>query len=153
MDKEIYLHVSSSDSKVYFPLNNGANFCVKLNTPLELNGSWVVGVCELNIKNVNLGVNIDKGCSSLGVECNICTGLVVNGLHTRVLRIIPLDEENVNELYTLVFYLPVEARFIDTLQFRVTNGCGEEVTFKLEEKEESLKDIGFVSMTLHLKRL
>ena len=118
MDREIYLHVSSRDSQIYFPRNNGANFCVKLNTPLDLNGSWVVGVCEVNIQNVNLLLNIDKGFSSLGIECNICTGLVVNGLHTRVLCIIPL-EEHVNELYPIIFYLPVEARFIDTLQFRV----------------------------------
>jgi hypothetical protein len=152
MDRDIYLHVSSGDSDKYFPLNNAANFCVKLNTPLNLNGSWVIGVCEVNIKNVNVSSNVKKGFSSFAIECNICTGLVVNGMHTRVLRIIPL-EANISEKYPIIFYNPVETRFIDTLQFRLTNGGREEVDFALEESGGSHVDVGFVSMTLHLKRL
>jgi hypothetical protein len=152
MDKDIYLHVSSSDSSQYFSPNNAGHFCLKLNTPLDLNGSWVIGVCEVDMQNIDVSANTGRGFSCVAIECNICTGLIVNGVQRRVLRVMPLKTD-VAEVYPIVFYVPIETRFIDTIEFRVTNGACEEASFALEVRGEQEVDAGHISMTLHIKRL
>jgi hypothetical protein len=106
MDNDIYLHVSSSGSKHYFPRNNAAHFCIKLNTPLNLIGNWVIGLCELDIQNVDVPTNVSRGCTSLKIECNVCSGIIVNGVQTRVIRVMAL-KPSVNEVYPVVYYVPL----------------------------------------------
>ena len=40
METQFYLHISSEDSKTYFPGNDTGTFTVKLPEILQLQGSW-----------------------------------------------------------------------------------------------------------------
>ena len=131
--KNIYLHVTNDDSTAYFPNNNASVFHVKLNKPLYLKGAWQLGVCELEIK-------CDLS-SYLYVVCSACQVLVVDGKQTRVLRALSVNK-TYHEIYPVIFYVPVETQFIDTIEFRLIQRNGTPISFKEQES--------FVHMTLHL---
>jgi hypothetical protein len=145
MEKDIYIHVSSKDSALYFPLNRPALFRVKLNTTLNLEGTWKMGLCSIYMKNVNLQTNASLVPSILFISCNVCTGLIVNGIQTRILRSIDM-RENVSIDYSFVYYVPIEVIFIDTIEFSVTTDLLEEALFDGEDHERS------VCMIIHIKR-
>ena len=44
METQFYLHLSSEDSKTYFPGNDTGTFTVKLPEILQLKGSWEVAL-------------------------------------------------------------------------------------------------------------
>jgi hypothetical protein len=137
MDRGFYLHVTSKDSFVYFPTNEANSFRLKLNTPLNLTGLWKIGLCQLMLN----GILSENVC----IVCNICQGFICDGTQTRILRILRVDKnENFDESYPVIFYVPVEVRFIDTIEFRLIERDGSPVLFKPGE--------GSVNMTLHLKR-
>jgi hypothetical protein len=149
MDSDIYMHVSDKDSAAYFPQNRPSIFRVKLKTTLNLTGSWKIGVCCVDMTNIDVKRNKATGVSRLFITCSACTGLIVNGEQTRVLRCIEL-EHDVHEVYTDIFYVPVEVSFLDSIEFTVITDLSTYGLFEL--KDASDDNIGIVSMTLHLKR-
>jgi hypothetical protein len=156
----LYIHISSKDSKDYFPNNKVAHFRVKLGRPLNLQGSWVVGLCEIQLRNLSNkaalvlvddnapGRGDDTGgveepdIVNLRVECSICMGLIVGGVQTRTLRTL-MVKGSLYKVFPLIYYLPVETRYTDTLEFRILNSNGQLATF--DEVN------GMVEMTLRLK--
>jgi hypothetical protein len=145
MEKDIYIHVSSKDSALYFPLNRPALFRVKLNTTLNLEGTWKMGLCSIYLKNVNLQTNASVLPSFLFIACNVCTGLIVNGTQTRILRSIDISE-NVSRDYSFIYYVPIEVIFIDNIEFSITTDLLDEALFSGEDHE------GSVCMIIHIKR-
>jgi hypothetical protein len=145
MDKDIYMHVSSKDSSLYFPQNRPALFRVKLNTTLNLEGTWQIGLCSIFLKNVNVQSNASVVPSMLFIACNICTGLIVDGIQTRIFRSIDISG-NVSRDYSLIYYVPIEVRFIDNIEFSITTDLFEEALFDGED------GAGSVSMIIHIKR-
>lgn len=149
-DDSIYLHVSSKDSRAYFPQNKGNNFRVKLAKRLELVGAWKIALCEINVSNVVLGTRVrvaDEGDraddDTICVHCNVCIGLIVNGVQTRILRTLPL-KKNQYKIYPVHYYCPLETQYIDTIEFDICTSNGKAVSFDVTS--------GHVSMTLRLKR-
>ena len=149
MGDDIYIHVSSADSENYFSQNKAAAFRIKFNTPFDLRGRWKIGLCEIHLDNVDIIKN--RGASSFFVNCSICTGMVVNGIQTRALRSIEATK-NCHQVFTRIYYRPVEAMFIDTMEFTITKGGRTLVAFALDEVAGGHADIGKVSLILHLKR-
>jgi hypothetical protein len=160
--ESIYLSVSSKDSSVYFRDNSAANFRVKLAKRLELIGCWKIALCEISLSNVIVKaptrVNTSDDSDDDGTEaanmlnddddticihCSVCTGLIVNGKETRVLRTLPL-KKNQYKIYPIQYYLPLETRYIDTIEFHIDTSSGKPVTFD--------KQTGQTSMTLRLKK-
>ena len=151
-----YLHVCSRDSAIYFPENKASDFRVKLAKPLHLKGYWKIGLCEVGLYNVtkvntndNEGStnedstnNDDQHCTA-SINCNVCTGLIVNGVQTRILRKV-LVEENIFSVYPIVYYVPLEKDFIDTIEFSINTSDGSQLSFDLVK--------GWSEMTLRLKR-
>ena len=167
----IYIHVSSKDSAAYFPENRADNFRIKLAKRLELKGVWKIAICEINVSDVILrrpvvvvkradgdseddnddqktdvkmnvdanGVDDDTVC----IHCNVCTGLIVNGEQTRILRTLPL-KKNQYKIYPIHYYCPLETQNIDTIEFNICKSNGTPLSFDAES--------GHVSMTLRLKR-
>ena len=126
MNRGIYLHATSKDSAVYFPDNEVNSFRLKLNTPLNLTGLWKIGLCQLMLK----GILSETVC----VACNICQGFICDGTQTRIIRILRVDgNENFDESYPVIFYVPIEVRFIDTIEFRLIKKDGTPVVFKSED--------------------
>jgi hypothetical protein len=162
----MYLHVSNKDSLQYFPQNEAAIFRVKLKNTLNLNGAWKIGICSIDIYNMDVKSNKAAGVVGVYITCSACTGLIVDGEQTRVLRCIKL-ERNVHVTYSDVFYVPLDVCFLDTIEFSVVRDTSTLVLFGKpssgsSEDGKSSDDsdgtdnddhIGSVSMTLHLKRL
>jgi len=122
MSSVIYLHASSNDCSDYFPNNNASIFRVKLNKPLNLNGVWKIGICEID---VNSDIS-ERVC----VECSLCgDGLIVDGKQTRVLRTFTLNQ-NYHEIYPILFYVPIETRFVDSIEFRLVKPDGTPILFR-----------------------
>jgi hypothetical protein len=157
--ENIYMHISSQDSKEYFPNNKLEHFHVKLDRPLNLQGSWAVGLCEIHlsrrvVKKVKDLVVVDDGRGNdndvadepdivnLRVECSLCMGLIVHGVQTRTLRTLTA-KASLYKVFPIIYYFPVETRFIDTVEFRILNTSGELATFN--EVGDRLE------MVLHLK--
>jgi hypothetical protein len=84
-----------------------------------------------------------KDIGNVAINCSICMGLIVNGIQTRTLRKVPADE-NVYMVFPILYYVPVEKGFIDTIDFTINTSDGELLPF------DALR--GKVEMTLRLKR-
>jgi hypothetical protein len=161
--ENMYLTVCSKDAAIYFPNNKPANFRVKLAKPLNLTGCWKVGLCEIRLSNVNINKVVSKkkkktnvggdddvtlvevplkAIPSISIDCNICTGLIVNGIQTRTLRKV-WGRKNIYKVFPVVYYVPVEKGYIDTIEFNLYTGVGTVLTF------DAL--YGRVEMTLRLK--
>jgi hypothetical protein len=162
----IYLNVCSKDSAVYFPQNKPSNFRVKLAKPLNLVGCWKIGLCEIHLCNIDLKNTIVKpkinnGMGDSGdddddvpvsnikdipticIDCNICTGLIVNGVQTRTIRKV-WGKKNIYKVFPVVYYVPIEKGYMDTIHFNIHTSVGTPVTFDTT--------YGRVEMTLRLKR-
>ena len=154
-----YIHISSKDSKDYFPNNKVAHFRVKLGRPLNLQGSWVVGLCEIQLRNLSHRAHValvdttqpargdddvieEPSIVSLRVECSLCMGLIVGGVQTRTLRTLS-TKGNLYKVFPLIYYFPIETRHTDTLEFCILNSDGKLATFN--------EINGEVEMTLRLK--
>ena len=131
----MYVSVSNGDSKAFFGENSASHFRVNLGKTLHLEGNWSVAVVELHISenSANLGL--------LGISCDICNGIWMNGLQSHVLRRFNC-RKNLHESFPWPFYLPVDKVFIDTLEFFITTSDGEEA---------SLSGGVMVEFTLHFR--
>ena len=171
----MYIHVSSKDSVGYYPNNKPSLFRLKLNSRLDLQGPWELGVCDLVINNVDVAASMRDGGSTFSIACDICSGYIINGIQTRVLRTIPI-QRNYQKTYPIIFYHPVETYSLDTIEFRMVNNRSQEPIFnrttsrtnrhkkgndedtkkddakaESEDMSEDMSEVGCVSMTLHLK--
>ena len=117
------------------------------NTSLNLEGTWQIGLCSMFLKNVNVQSNASVVPSMLFIACNICTGLIVDGIQTRIFRSIDI-RSNVSRDYSLIYYVPIEVRFIDNIEFSITTDLFEEAFFDGEDGV----GVGSVSMIIHIKR-
>jgi hypothetical protein len=131
----MYIIVSNSDSKSYYADNEANHFRVKLSKPLNLEGDWYVGVCELHVTDnaENMGI--------LGFNADICNGMIADGSQTYLLRTFNC-KRNVHESYPLIHYLPVGKLFIDTMEFYLTDSSGKKASLATEAK---------LQVTLHFK--
>jgi hypothetical protein len=87
-------------------------------------------VVKNDVKNDDMlieKVNV-KCMPSVSIDCNICTGLIVNGIQTRTLRKV-WGKKNIYKVYPLVYYVPVEKVYIDTIEFNIYSGVDRVVTF------------------------
>ena len=128
MQPDMYIRVTSKDSVDYYPENTAELFRVKLSSRLDLQGSWKIGVCDMGIGNVDVSASKKNGASTFNISCDICTGFIVNGVQTRVLRTIPI-QTNYQKTYPIVFYLPIETGSLDTIEFRVVNDLNQAPVF------------------------
>jgi hypothetical protein len=168
-DDNIYINVCSKDSAIYFPGNKPANFRVKLAKPLNLSGCWKIGLCEIHLWNIDIknavvkkrrtiddvdddqdeatlpveAINNVKDIPSICIDCSVCTGLIVNGIQTRTIRKV-WGKKNIYKVFPIIYYLPLEKGFIDTIEFNIHTSTGELVNFDIPN--------GRVEMTLKLKR-
>ena len=87
--------------------------------------------------------DIVQDAVNVSINCSACTGLIVNGVQTRTLRKVPADE-GVYMVFPILYYVPLEKGFIDTLEFTINTSDGTLLSF------DPVK--GRVEMTLKLKR-
>jgi hypothetical protein len=88
------------------------------------------------------GINV-KDIPAICIDCNVCTGLIVNGIQTRTIRKV-WGKKNIYKVFPIVYYVPIEKGYIDTIQFNIYTSVGTPVSFDAT--------YGRVEMTLRLKR-
>jgi hypothetical protein len=132
----MYLSVTNSDSKDFYADNKASHFRVKLGKTVHLEGNWSVAIAEIHVSDntANFGL--------LSINCDVCNGIWINGLQSHLLRRFNC-RKNVHESFPILFYLPVEKVFIDTLEFFITTGEGEEASLSADVK---------VEFTLHFRQ-
>ena len=117
----IYIVASSTDSLEYYTENNASHFIVKLAKPLNLSGSWKVALCQINVYGNGATAGI------VGLNCNICNGLLTEGVQTQILRTFKCAR-NTDEVFHKPYYVPVDRLFIDTLEIYITGSGGKQIT-------------------------
>ena len=135
---EMFILVRSSDSVNYFPDNKPGHFRVKLQRPLIFEGLWSVGLCEIH---TSTAANVAPA-GLLSLHCNTCDGMLVGGGRSNVLRMLPY-KRNIHEVYTNVYYMPVETHFIESLEIYFNDSKGDFV---------SLGENGILECLLHFKQ-
>jgi hypothetical protein len=131
----MYIVVSNGDSGSYYGENTPNHFRVKLSKPLRFESEWSVGLCEIHITENSESKGV------LGLNLDICTGLIIDGVQTHVLRKFNC-KRNVHEAFPIIYYMPVDKLFLDTLDIYLTGASGV---------VSSLTSAVKVECTLHFK--
>lgn len=128
---EIYLYLSSNDSKKYFPNNKSYEFTVQLPRVLNLDETWSVALTEVNI------LNYTNNFKELNIYSNIVQHRIVGCQELQLLaRIIDPEKQIENPIY-----LPVCLEDITQVKVSVSDDQG-----KLLDKDNQ------VILILHLKK-
>jgi hypothetical protein len=131
----MYIVVSNGDSEAYYPDNKPHHFRVKLSKSLKLPSETGVGLCEIHISE-NTGTT-----GMLGLNLTICNGLILDGIQSNVLRKFHV-KRNVHEAFPVIYYMPVEKLFSDTLEVYLSGSDGKLASLGADAK---------VECTLHFK--
>ena len=128
MAQQFYMHLSSADSKEYFPSNRASSFIVKLPENISLMESWCCALTELQY-------SYSKGSYDTFCVCsNICEDSIVGGIKLSILRSATTKgsggrarrwTESWNDLY----YIPLKQTEFNTIEINITDRKGEEVSF------------------------
>jgi hypothetical protein len=125
----MYIVVSNVESESYYPDNKPNHFRVKLSKPLKLPSESSVGLCEIHISE-STGTQ-----GMLGLNLDICNGLIINGIQSHMLRKFN-GKKNVHEAFPVVYYMPVEKLFLDTLEIYLTASDGAIASLGADAKVE-----------------
>jgi hypothetical protein len=131
----MYIVVTNADSESYYADNTPNHFRVKLSKPLKLESEWSVGLCEIHV------TENDENRAVLGLNLDICNGFIVDGIQTRVLRKFNC-KRNVHVAFPIIYYMPVDKLFLDTLEIYLTGASGAVSSLTSDVK---------VECTLHFK--
>lgn len=143
----IYIAANFTSSKDdYYPNNVAEHFRLKLNKPLILSrGRWSVGLCEIQFVNVVTSPDVEHTTRHYEVSFGPCDGMILHGSPTRVLRLIPY-EENAHITYTRPYYMPVHTGYIDSCEICIRTLSNVGLT-KIQHVEDTC-----ITCTLHFKK-
>jgi hypothetical protein len=139
----MYLTLRSSDSKTYFPQNNGCHFKVLLAHPIELDDTWTVGLCELSLIPDGNWISF---CSELYVHSNVGDSVFVGEHKERLLRRIVVGKEErscLDRSFPSTYYVTVTVGELREVEISITDKTGTLVTELQKVK---------ISVNLHLHR-
>ena len=129
MESQFYVHLSSHDSKQYFPRNNTSRFTIKLPEILHLIGQWEVALCTITLPKMKPQNKKVLVCSDL------CGESIIGEKRLPLLRVlvgkVPTSFENLQ-------YIPVRQQDIDRITIYIDSATGSQVSFEAGECECSL---------------
>ncbi len=132
---QFYIFASSRDSIIDFPTNQNAKFRIKIEKPLNLDQYWYVALCQ-----VRFLLTSQDPSRSLSINCNICSPSFIAGKSDRVLRTV--SRRGIENIYK-PYYHPVSQRYIESIEFNISNSQGLTPDFNSHHP---------VELTLHFKR-
>ena len=155
---ERYIFLKSSDCSEYYPNNKPYDFKIHLNTTIDLNGYWKLGIAELftlssvtsekcsasNIQDKLINHPIVKyRYKPLYVYCNVCQFSSVNGTDQPLLRVIhPDGVYGWNDKFDPVYYFPVRVNELSDIHIYLKDDTNSPASFVTSD----------VWITLHLRR-
>ena len=109
--KDIYLFISSADSKSYHPDNKPHTFIVELGERLNLTGRWLVGLSDLNL-NVS-------STETLYIFCDICDNSYFQNSMKPILRMIYPTDSSKSVNFSKRYYIPLAQKNFTRLQIYI----------------------------------
>ena len=134
MQSHFYIHLSSEDSKIYFPANNVNTFTVKLPEVLKLDGQWEVSLCELFYPANNAVKN-------LFISSNLCIDTIIGDQKRPLLRMVRTKKSGYAE-FGQRYYIPVSSDTIDRVTIYINTENETEIPFSS----------GTFRCTLHIRK-
>ena len=125
MKSDFYLHLSSADSKEYFPENKSTHFTVKLPEVLHLEGEWRVSLCEL------FHPSVDKP-QFLWLLTDVCDDTIIDGKKLPLLRIFQGKKRQAHVEFTQLHYKSVNKETIERITVYIRSDNGEAPSFSSE---------------------
>ena len=134
MKKNFFLFISSDDSFSFQPQNKTYNFTVELPERINLEGKWVVGLCDFRLT--------ESSSDELYILSDLCEYSYVRDSLQPILRIIYPENTEKNYIFPRIFYIPI------------TNNTFTRINFYIKDKTLRLlmSLVGEIRMTLHFKR-
>ena len=134
METQFYLHLSSEDSKTYFPGNDTGRFTVKLPEILQLQGSWEVALCAIDLPKVK------KKPQRILVCSDICMESIYGEKRLPLLRVIT---GRLSTSFQPLQYIPVRIQEAERVTVYIKSGSDEILSFPK----------GSTSCTLHFRHV
>ena len=134
METQFYVHLSSEDSKTYFPGNDVGTFTVKLPEILQLKGSWEMALCAIDLPKVKKKPHRILVCS------DICVESIYGEKRLPLLRVIT---GRIPTSFQPLQYIPVRIQEVERITVYIKSGSGETLSFPK----------GSTSCTLHFRNV
>ena len=134
METQFYLHLSSEDSKTYFPGNDVGTFTVKVPEILQLHWSWEVALCAIDLPKVKKKPQRILACS------DICVESIYGEKRLPLLRVIT---GRLSTSFQPLQYIPVRIQEVERITVYINSGSGEALLFPK----------GSTSCTLHFRHV
>ena len=132
--KDVYLFISSADSKSYHPDNKPHTFIVELGERLNLTGRWLVTLSDLNL-NVS-------SAETLYIFCDICDISYFQNSMKPILRMIYPTDASKSVNFSKRYYIPLAQKNFTRLQIYIRDKSMKMPAIMTED----------LQLTLHLKR-
>ena len=104
MDTELYFFLGSSDSLSFHPDNNSYNFIIELLERIQLEGEWVIGLCDF-YHSSNL-------IETILVLCDICDNSYIGDSLKPILRMIYPNNNQIYFNYKEIYYVKVSQKLL-----------------------------------------
>ena len=132
METQFYLHLSSEDSKTYFPGNDTETFTLKLPEILQLKGCWEVALCAIDLPSVKP--------QRILICSDICGESIYGEKRLPLLRVIT---GRIPTSFQPLQYIPLRIQEVERITIYIKSGSGE--TLSLPK--------GSTSCTLHFRHV
>ena len=125
--------INSNGSTKFFPSNRPYHFRSQLNTPLCLDGCWKMALVDISYRG-----DIHPLNSILYIFSNICSGSIIDGVHTNLLRKLDIVK-GVQQAYQ---YVDVNKSEMIDIEFFIRDEHQENATFLIQP----------IIITVHFKK-
>ena len=106
-EKNIYLFLSSDDSKNYHPDNVAHSFTVELPERVNLDGNWMIALCDIYTE--------DLITETLYLYSDICDYSYIKNSLEPVLRMI-FPSNNHGQYFSEKYYIPIRAKTLGRIK-------------------------------------
>ena len=132
MEPQFYVHLSSGDSKHYFPRNDTFRFTIKLPEILHLKEHWEVALCSITLPRTK-----EK---KLLVCSDVCSESIIGEKRLPLLRVLT---GRIPSSFKSLQYIRVRSQDIERITIYINSSSGSPVSFTAGE----------CNCTLHFKHV
>lgn len=136
---QVFLFVSSEDSKVTFPQNNPGAFTIQLPGIINLTGTWVCALAEIHLNN-----KFVTPPKEIILSTDLIEESYIDNTRWSVLRRIPVeDDQDIDLTFAYPYYFNIVQNQVQRIHLYLIDQDLQPVQFTSGE----------LSCVLHLKRI